>query len=100
MSADGTWKVTMQTPMGAQEGTLELKEDGTTLTGTMTAAAAPEPMAITDGTVDGDALTWKAALTQPMPITLEFSGTVDGDRLSGDVKLGAFGNATFEGTRA
>lgn len=100
MSADGTWKMSMQTPMGAQEGTLELKEEGSTLTGTMTATAAPEPMEITDGTVDGSSLTWKAALTQPMPITLEFSATVDGDTISGDVKLGSFGNATFEGTRA
>ncbi|HXY95266.1 MAG TPA: hypothetical protein VEP49_22600 [Acidimicrobiia bacterium] len=100
MSADGKWEISMNTPMGAQSGTLDLKEDGSTLTGTMSAAAAPEPMEITDGTVDGDSLTWKAALTQPMPITLEFSATVDGDKISGDVKLGAFGNATFEGTRA
>jgi hypothetical protein len=28
MSADGSWKVTMSTPMGKQEMTLELKEDG------------------------------------------------------------------------
>ena len=33
-------------------------------------------------------------------MTLEFSATVDGDSMSGDVKLGAFGNATFTGTRA
>ena len=100
MSADGSWTINMQTPMGAQTGTLELKEDGSTLAGTMTAAAAPEPMEITDGTVDGDTLTWKAALTQPMPITLEFTAKVDGDTISGDVKLGSFGNATFEGARA
>jgi hypothetical protein len=30
---------------------------------------------------------------------LEFSATVDGDSLSGDVKLGSFGNASFTGTR-
>ena len=100
MSADGTWKVTMNTPMGAQEMSVELKEDGSTLTGTMSAAVAPEAMAVTDGTVDGDLLTWKAALTQPMPITLEFKATVDGDSISGDVALGTFGTATFAGTRA
>jgi hypothetical protein len=99
MSADGTWSINMQTPMGAQSGTLDLKEDGATLTGTMSAAAAPEPMEITEGAVDGDSLSWKAALTQPMPITLEFSATVDGDAMSGTVKLGSFGDATFEGTR-
>ena len=53
-----------------------------------------------DGTVDGDNLTWKAALTQPMPINLDFTATVDGDKISGNVKLGTFGDATFEGTRA
>jgi hypothetical protein len=100
MSADGTWNITMQTPMGAQSGTLDLTADGGTLTGTMTAAAAPEPMEITEGTVDGSSLSWKAALTQPMPITLAFTATVDGNSISGDVSLGAFGNATFEGTRA
>ena len=73
MGADGKWEISMNTPMGAQAGTLDLKEDGNALTGTMSAAAAPEAMEITDGTVDGDNLTWKAALTQPMPITLEFA---------------------------
>src|SRR6478672_784389 len=61
MGADGKWEISMNTPMGAQAGTLDLKEDGNALTGTMWAAAAPEPMEITDGTVDGDNLTWKAA---------------------------------------
>jgi len=31
---------------------------------------------------------------------LEFAGKVDGDAISGNVKLGAFGNASFSGTRA
>jgi len=100
MSADGTWNITMKTPMGAQDGTLDLATDGGTLTGSMTASVAPEPIEITDGSADGDALSWKAALTQPMPITLEFTATVAGDAITGTVKLGAFGDATFEGSRA
>ena len=35
MSADGTWNTTMNTPMGAQQATLELQTDGGTLTGKM-----------------------------------------------------------------
>jgi hypothetical protein len=88
MSADGTWNITMKTPMGAQDGTLDLATDGGTLTGSMTASVAPEPIEITDGSADGDALSWKAALTQPMPITLEFTATVAGDAITGTVKLG------------
>jgi hypothetical protein len=100
MSADGKWEISMNTPMGAQSATLDLKEEGSVLTGTMSAAAAPGPLDVTDGKVDGDNLTWKAALTQPMPINLEFSAKVDGDKISGNVKLGTFGDATFEGTRS
>jgi hypothetical protein len=34
-----------------------------------------------------------------MPMTLEFTATVDGDDISGNVKLGAFGDAAFTGSR-
>ena len=98
MSADGTWNVTINSPMGAQPGTLNIATDGGSLTGTMSGPQGD--IELTDGTADGNALTWKAAMTQPMPLTLEFSATVDGDEISGDVKLGAFGNATFAGARA
>ena len=98
MSADGTWNTTINTPMGAQNGTLHLQTSGATLTGKM--AGAQGEIVLTDGKVDGNNLTWKAAMTSPMPMTLEFSATVDGDKISGNVKLGAFGNATFTGTRA
>ncbi|MEE8244854.1 MAG: hypothetical protein V3R27_07650 [Pseudomonadales bacterium] len=98
MSADGTWNTIMNTPMGAQNGTMELKTDGNTLTGTLKSPQGE--IELQDGTVDGDALTFKADITSPMAMTLEFSATVEGDELKGDVKLGSFGNATFTGTRA
>jgi len=98
MSADGTWNTTINTPMGAQQGTLTLTTDGASLSGVM--AGAQGEMALTDGAVDGDTLTWKADMTSPMPMTLEFTATVTGDEISGSVKLGAFGDATFTGTRA
>ena len=98
MSADGTWNTTINTPMGAQNGTLTLQTDGGTLTGKM--AGAQGEILLTDGKADGDNLSWKAQMTSPMPMVLEFTATVDGDKISGNVKLGAFGNATFSGTRA
>ena len=98
MSADGTWNTTMNTPMGAQNGTMTLSTDGGTLTGTLKSPQGE--IELNDGTVDGDDLTWKADITSPMAMTLEFSATVDGDSMSGNVKLGAFGDATFTGTRA
>ena len=98
MSADGTWNTTINTPMGAQNGTLTLSTDGGSLTGKMSGAQGE--LELQDGAVDGDTLTWKADMTSPMPMTLEFTATVSGDEISGTVKLGAFGDASFSGTRA
>ncbi|MBC8363982.1 MAG: hypothetical protein H8E59_03150 [Actinobacteria bacterium] len=98
MSVDGTWNVTMQTPMGAQSGTLTFATDGGTLTGEMGGPQGNIP--IEDGTCDGNQLSWVVNMTSPMPIKVESSATVDGDTITGEAKLGAFGTATFEGTRA
>jgi hypothetical protein len=98
MSADGTWNTTMNTPMGAQNGTLTLATEGGSLTGKL--AGAQGEIQIADGKVDGNNLSWKASITSPMPMTLEFSAVVDGDSMNGSVKLGAFGTASFTGTRA
>ena len=98
MSADGTWNVTLNTPMGAQAGTLELATDGNALTGTMSGPQGS--MELENGTADGDSLSWTVNMTQPMPITIEATATVDGDEISGEAKLGAFGTATFSGSRA
>ncbi len=83
--------------MGQQKATITLATDGDALTGTMEGQQGT--LELKDGAVDGDTVSWKADITNPMPITLEFSATVDGDSLSGDVKLGSFGNASFTGTR-
>ena len=89
MSADGTWNTTMNTPMWAQNGTMELTTDGGSLSCKLSGPQGE--IELEEGTVDGDSLTWKASITAPMAMTLEFSATVDGDEMSGDVKLGAFG---------
>ena len=98
MSADGSWNCTINSPMGAQEATMTLVTDGGSLSGTM--AGAQGTLEFTGGTVDGNNIEWKVEMTSPMPMTLEISASVDGDSISGNVKLGAFGNASFEGSRA
>ena len=98
MSADGTWNTTMNTPMGEQKGSLTIATDGDSLSGKLEGPQGA--IDIKDGTVNGNEIAFKADIAQPMPMTLEFSATVDGDSISGSVKLGAFGNASFTGTRA
>jgi hypothetical protein len=98
MSVDGTWKITLQTPMGPQSSTIELVSDGSTLTGTQSGNNESGP--IYDGHVDGDTATWKVDITRPMPLKVSFSATVDGDSISGTAKAGMFPKSTFVGSRA
>ena len=99
MAVDGTWKLTVSTPMGEQQSTLTIRAAGSQLTGTQTAPSG-ESAPISDGAVNGNAVSWKAAITRPVALTLEFSGVVNGDQMSGDVKLGMFGSSSFTGRRA
>ena len=97
MSINGDWKVTMNSPMGAQDATLSLVADGAALSGKIVSSQGTQEFA--GGSVDGSSLAWKVKMTQPMPMELDFSATVEGDGISGNAKLGMFGNATFSGTR-
>jgi hypothetical protein len=50
--------------------------------------------------VNGNVVSWKVNITDPMPMTLEFNGTINGDEVSGGVVLGSFGTSSFSGTRS
>ena len=94
---DGTWNVALQTPMGTQNIAVTFATDGTSLTG-----RARTPFGDQDftGTVNGNAVSFSVDVTVPMPMTIGFDATVDGDALSGNASLGSFGTAPFTGTRA
>ena len=98
MSADGTWTLTMDTPMGERRSTLTLATSGGTLTGKQEAEGNTTD--ITDGSASGNNVSWKVAITNPMPLTLTFSGTVDGNAMTGTADTGMFGSFPFQGTRA
>ena len=97
MSADGNWKVTINTPMGARTMAVAIQTSGDTFTGKVDSEMGAQEVT---GKVDGDTLTWSSDITNPMPMKLEFSAKVDGDKMSGNVKLGMFGNAALTGERA
>jgi hypothetical protein len=88
----------LNTPMGERTATVSLKSSGNTLTGTQ--AAEGDSAEIFDGTVSGDDVAWKVSITNPMPLTLEFTGKVAGDSISGDMGLGFMGSFAFTGSRA
>lgn len=98
MAVDGNWKLTMSTPMGERNATLSLTSAGDKLTGTQ--AADGNSGDIFDGSVNGDDVAWKISITDPMPLTLEFTGKVAGDSMSGEMGIGPMGSFPFTGSRA
>ena len=98
MSVEGNWKVTVQTPMGPQDTTVTLTRDGSNLTGIQEASNGGSAK-LENGEINGNQFSWSARITRPMPLTIEFSGTLDGDTMSGNVKFGAIGSGSFSGAR-
>jgi hypothetical protein len=98
MAVDGNWNLVMTTPMGERNATLSLNSSGGTLSGTQ--GAEGNSTEIFDGTVTGDDVAWKVSITNPMPLTLAFTGTVAGDTISGEMGIGPMGSFPFSGTRA
>lgn len=70
------------TPRGDRTATLQLAQDGATVTGTMNGTA------IQDGAWQAGKLTFSAQLTQPFKITLRCSASVEGDTMTGAAKAG------------
>ena len=98
MAVDGDWNITMSTPMGERNATLSLKASGGTLTGMQ--GAEGNSAEIFDGTVAGDDVAWKVSITNPMPLTLEFTGKVAGDNMTGEMGIGPMGSFPFTGRKA
>ncbi|MEX2032499.1 MAG: hypothetical protein WEA81_06495 [Dehalococcoidia bacterium] len=99
MSVDGTWKITMNTPMGSRDVTLTLDTSGGGLAGEVGGAQGTQ--AVTNGKVDGDSATWDVEMSGPMgAMTLSYAGAVEGDSIKGTVQFGSFGSGDFSGSRA
>jgi hypothetical protein len=98
MAIGGTYDIMMQTPMGPQQATLVLAAAAGSLSGSIKTMMGTSEFE--GGTVDGDALAWVAKADSPMgPLQIECTATIDGDAISGEAKVGAFGTATFSGRR-
>ena len=99
MAVDGTWKITLNTPMGARDSGLELASAGASLSGKLSSDMGTQEFA--NGKIDGDNLEWTVSMSGPMgAMDLAFKGAVDGDKISGSVQFGSFGGGSFSGSRA
>jgi carbon-monoxide dehydrogenase large subunit len=94
---DGDWNMLLATPMGPQEMRGHFETDGVSLSGYLSSAEGRQTFT---GTVKGNRLKFDLKVEKPMKITLKYDIAVEGDRLSGKVKMGIFGSAKLTGERA
>jgi cytochrome P450 len=92
-----TWELTLTTPMGPQVMTAQILKAGDGFSGTMSSPQM-EAQKIA-GKISGTTLTWSLSVTKPMSIKLGFAVRVEGDDMTGTVKLGMFGKADLTGKR-
>jgi hypothetical protein len=83
----GTWKGSMETPNGSRDVTLNLKADGSALTGTISGRQGDTP--IQDGKVSGDNVSFHVVRRfNDQEFKMEYKGKVQGDELNLDVNVG------------
>lgn len=97
MSVEGTWDLSISTPIGKIKAVVELLRRDGALAGV--AHGAGEEVPLSDVALDGDRLTWKQAVTKPMRLNLAFAVTVDGDTLTGTSKAGRLPASEVTGRR-
>ena len=98
VDVSGTWELTVTTPRGARESTaeLEMAEDGK-VTGEVTTERGTTR--IESGRVEGDTLTLELTFPAgPRTMTATYTGTVEGESVSGSVSMGPM-SGEFSGTR-
>ncbi|MET0366495.1 MAG: xanthine dehydrogenase family protein molybdopterin-binding subunit [Sphingobium sp.] len=93
---DGAWNLTLATPMGPQPMIAYFETDGSLVRGRL---ESNEGTMAFEGTVEGAQVKWTMKVTKPMPITLKYDLSFDGDMVTGKCKMGMFGTAKVKGER-
>jgi L-seryl-tRNA(Ser) seleniumtransferase len=96
-SIAGQWDVNLEFGRGSAAHTLMLEQDGTKMAGTHRGEFAAGDLA---GTVAGNTVRFRSSLpTIGSRVSFDFNGTADGDKISGTVSLGEYGQTTWTAQR-
>ncbi|WP_228000469.1 hypothetical protein [Nocardia australiensis] len=97
MPAEGTWNLSISTPIGKMKAVVELRCHNGVLIGA--AHGDGEEVLLNDVVLEGDRLTWKQTITKTMRLNLVFDVMVDGDTLQGTSKAGRLPSSKVAGER-
>ena len=97
MSPEEYWRITVDTPVGQQSGSLALSLGDTVCSGRLFSEAGE--LTLQNGIVQEGELRWQLQLSRPIPMTIECLAQITGNRIQGTATVAAFGDITFTGTR-
>lgn len=93
----GTWVLTTESQMGAQDAQMTVRQTGGALAGTITGEAGSVDYT---GSVNGSAVAFDFIIPiQGTDLQLDYTGTVQGDTIKGKAVFGQFGEGTFTAKR-
>jgi hypothetical protein len=94
----GTWILTTESPMGAQDTDMVVNQQGEQLSGTIASQMGTVEY---KGTVTGgkDVAFGFAFDAQGMSLQIDYKGVVEGDTMKGTAKFGDFGEGAFTAKR-
>jgi hypothetical protein len=97
MSVEGTWDLSISTPIGKIKAVIDIQSRAGALTGT--AHGAGEEVPLRDVVLNDARLTWTQAVTRPMRLNLAFAVTVNGDTMTGTSRAGRLPSSKVTGRR-
>ena len=102
----GDWEMTSETPRGEITQTIHIEQDGEKLTVTMQGGMGRRGgqggggEITAEGTIQGNKVEWSFTRNTPRgEFTTKYTGTVDGDTISGEVDRGPRGTAPWTAKR-
>ena len=98
IDVSGSWALTVETAGGTGSPSVDLKQDGETLTGNYSSQVFGEQKVT--GTIKGNAITFGFTTTfEGSSVTVTYSGTADAATMKGKVTVGDLGEGTFTGKK-
>jgi hypothetical protein len=82
----GTWTISWQARVGKESGTIQFQQKGTQLSGIYQGHGSP---ASVTGNLENDAVSFNLEFPGKPPYTIIFTGTLDGDKMTGKFQFQA-----------
>ncbi len=90
----GAWQLSWQGRDGSQQATIQIQQDGSKLSGTF---QGPRGASQLTGSFSGNTVSFSVQMQERRTITLAFTGTIDGDKMSGTLQPQGGGGGGHEG---